>query len=451
MRVGAVHRLIMLLHDAFGQLQVQVEAKRIEDIAVLVHRAMTMQARNYHNLDHVFTFISSSDPIQTLAALFHDIVYYQVDLGFLPDIREIIAPYIQESGEEISIVDPPPQDDLQFHMTLEVFHLKPGEKLSPRNGLNEFLSAVVMNRELSGLVSDKDLLKMILCVEATIPFRGSTDLGESHFDLMEKKLRQLCKQCQIILTESEVQGAIDLAVLFANKDVENFAEDDVRDFLNITWKLLPEMNVALRSQGVYTIREFRQAIQRTEGFYSSLNPDHVFHRHRGTPSADEFQRITRLAHKNIETTIQYLRIKLLAQAILEALALATGGDAPLSLFMGEIPKPGETVLRLEQFLPVVDPGPWVDRSSTLYELLYAGRSTDAGFDLNTSPLSLFLYRSLTPVQMDRALKLGRELFAGRLGAVEFLSQIDCQVVSAVAWASSQMVPTRRNGLLQYVI
>ncbi len=79
--------------EAFEALQLTVEGKKLEEMAVLIHRAMTVQARHYHNLEHVFGFVDPDNPIQTLAGLYHDIVYYQVDQGFLPEILEIISPY----------------------------------------------------------------------------------------------------------------------------------------------------------------------------------------------------------------------------------------------------------------------------------------------------------------------------------------------------------------------
>ena len=95
MQLGMIHKIVELFQQAFDQLDVSISMNRIEHMAVIVHKAMTVQARNFHNLEHVFNFIDQTNPIQTLAALFHDIVYYQVDPGFLPEIHSIIDAYIQ--------------------------------------------------------------------------------------------------------------------------------------------------------------------------------------------------------------------------------------------------------------------------------------------------------------------------------------------------------------------
>ena len=98
---GTIQRLISIFNHAFQQLNVEVDLCTLENLAVLIHKAMTVQARNYHSLDHVFAFVDEADPVPTLAALFHDMVYYQIDQGFLPEIQEIISPYITQEEKTI--------------------------------------------------------------------------------------------------------------------------------------------------------------------------------------------------------------------------------------------------------------------------------------------------------------------------------------------------------------
>jgi hypothetical protein len=102
----------------------------------------------------------------------------------------------------------------------------------------------------------------------------------------------------------------------------------------------------------------------------------------------------RHAHNNIRVAREYMYIKILATTVLEALARATGGDAPLSLFMGDVPKEGASIKRLEYFLPELENAPWVDQHSVIYQLLESGRASDVGFDMKNSPLSLFIYKAL---------------------------------------------------------
>ena len=96
MQVGTVQKLISIFNQSFRDLGVTVSLEKLEDLSVTIHRAMTVQARHFHTLEHVFNFIDPNNAIVSLAALYHDIVYYQVDMGFSPHIWELISPYIRK-------------------------------------------------------------------------------------------------------------------------------------------------------------------------------------------------------------------------------------------------------------------------------------------------------------------------------------------------------------------
>jgi hypothetical protein len=158
--------------------------------------------------------------------------------------------------------------------------------------------------------------------------------------------------------------------------------------------------------------------------------------------------MTERARRNIGVGQVYLRLKLLTQAILEALAEESGGDAPLSLFMGDIPEEGP-VQRLEDHLPRLPNPAWIDTDSPVYHLLAYGRRDEAGFDLNISPLTLFVYRSLTPEQINQAMSRALDMFAGRLSPRDFLLSLPLEVVSPIARSAARMVFTRADDLLKY--
>lgn len=441
--------LIGSFSGSFSLLGVQAPLDVLEDQAVLIHKAMTVQARHYHNLEHVFSLLDEENPLQVLAALYHDIVYYQVDLGFLPQIQQIIFPYIVEQTDGFLLVNPVDVDDKLFQLTLSVFGRQVGETISPAGGLNEFLSALVMNKKLGWILTAQDLLKITLCIEATIPFRGASPQGEDYAYTLERRALQTAEELDIQIDAPEIEMAVKLAVQFANRDVENFAEPDANCFLDTTWKLLPELNVPLRSSEVYTISEYRRALQGMESFLSYLRPEVVFHQYRGVPSDEAYQQMVLRAGKNIETALEYLRVKLVAQAILEALAKQTGGDAPLTLFMGDLPHNNIHPQRLENYLPEVTAPSWVDVASPVYTLLASGRRGELGFDLKTAPTSLFLYKQLKPIAISGLLQQARQMFAGRATPAEFLAQVEPTVRSAIARACAEMVFTRRELLLEY--
>ena len=351
MKDGIIQHTIKVLQRIFNDLHVTISLYTIERLAVIIHSAMGGAARNFHTLEHVFNMLHPSDPLHCLAALFHDIVYYQVDKGFPPEIHNILSSYIREEEGDVYISKTIPPDDRIIFLTLDIFHFTMGQKLSPFGGLNEFLSALVMNKILGSIIPEKDCVQITVCIEATIPFRTQNREDEGWATDLELRLAHCNEKYGLSMSPEEVVAAIKRAVLFANTDVENFAEQNVGKFLDNTWRLLQESNSTLRSGEIYFIRDYRRALQKTEGFFANLNPDNVFTRYREVPPEKEYKNLQILVNRNIHIAREYLGIKLLAIAIIEALAEITGGDAPVALFMGGIPKEEEDAKRFEDFLP----------------------------------------------------------------------------------------------------
>jgi hypothetical protein len=449
MQTSELQQLIEVIGDTLANLDVSISGSEVERLAITIHEAMTVQARSYHHLSHALSLLEEDNPIHNLVALYHDIVYYQVDMGFSPEIRSCITPYIVEIGNNIHVVASPPQDERHFSLVLEVFDLQPGDKLPPSNGLNEFLSALVLVRKLSGIVTDEDLLRVIVCIEASIPFRGHDARGKRYFDVLEERLQRISENEEYGLSGIDIEGTVRCALDFANKDVASFSEPDVGDFLDATWKLLPELNETLRMHEIYSIRSYREALMKMVQFQNELDPEHIFHIYRDEPSEDHFRKLVETARHNIHDASEYICLKLLAVGILEALAEATGGDAPLALFMGDLAEKRETTQRLEDYLPPEQENPDIDRSSTVYQLLISGRTGGSNFDVLDSPLALFVYGSLSPKQIETSIGQAIEYFDGCSTAREFLSKIEPQLLSAIASACAKMVPTRRVKLLEF--
>ena len=448
-QLGTLQRIIAVLAEAFEALHTHASGETIEALAILIHRAMTVPARHYHTPEHVFKFIDPSNPIQNLTALFHDIIYYQVDLGFVPEIWETLAPYVVRRGDELFMAENLPPGDALLAFALELFEITPGQKITTAPAVNEFLSAVVMNKKLAGLVPEKDLYRMTICIEATIPFRGEAG-RDCYLASLEHRLLEMSAEGRLPLSVEEITATLEWATAFGNTDIDSFAESDPGKFLDDTWKLLPESNAALRSAETYTIRDYRQAMVKMETFLSRLDPDQIFNCYRNSPPAEVAAEMRVHARHNVVTACEYLRLKWLAMAVLEALALATGGDAPVSLFLGGLPRGGVKPQGLDGLLPRTPIPAWVDADSDLYRLLAVGRVSEASFDIKNSPLALFLYKSLRPEEIQSLLAAAREMFAGRLPPEAFLAQVDPGVVAAVARACAALVYTRREKLLKLI-
>lgn len=450
MQIDELKRLADIYTQAFGRLGVSCTQRRARKLAQNIQLAMSAHGRNYHNLDHVFSFVDPNDPICTLAAMYHDVVYYQVDQGFTPEILAIIIPYIYELEGEFYISKNILEKDRLIWMTLDVFNLKAGQKLSSVDALNEFLSALVLVRELGDIVEAKYLLQMIVCIEATIPFRGRDKSGLTPFEVMAKRLRKITKKyCSVPLKSHDIEKTIKTAVVFSNKDIGNFSESDPARFLDNTWKLLPETNAALRDRDAYSIRAYRIALQKMWGFMMFVKPELVFNQYHGIPSEVEFQEMLDRAAVNIFIAREYLRVRLVAIAILEALAQVSGGDTPLSIFMGDLSDQAGNSPRIEDFLPELPTPPWVDQAPVIRDLLEVGRASESNFDTRNSRLSLFVFKSLTPEAMEKSLEISQDYFKGNIKPEEYLEKMDRPTVSAIARASASMVLLRRDKLIKY--
>ena len=154
------------------------------------------------------------------------------------------------------------------------------------------------------------------------------------------------------------------------------------------------------------------------------------------------------AERNVATARDYLGIKLLTAAILEALAEITGGDAPISLFMGDIDARRKGS-RLDDYLPARKPRPGLPLDVMLYDLLAHGRASASRFDLQNSPLSLFIYLHLGTEAIRSHLDETRRMFDGILGPRAFLDSLPGAMAAAVAKGCSRMAFTRGEGLRTY--
>ncbi|MDP3179205.1 MAG: hypothetical protein Q8M76_14960, partial [Spirochaetaceae bacterium] len=236
------------------------------------------------------------------------------------------------------------------------------------------------------------------------------------------------------------------AIAFGNADVKDFSLDDPGRFLSNTWKLLPESNVSLRRKGVFSIKEYRVALQKMLGFFRSLHADAIFHDFDGTPTSAEMRVLREAAARNLAFAQTYMKAKLLAVGLLEAVAEVSGGDAPMALFMGDIPAEGESGEDILSSLPPAPAPKWIDTGNPLYRLLKDGRLDESSFDLKNSPLALYLYHRLLPGVWKSQVDAAENHFAGKIGAEGFLAGFGEDVIRDFALGCARMVPTRREAL-----
>jgi hypothetical protein len=220
-----------------------------------------------------------------------------------------------------------------------VFNRKIGDIVTPMTGLNEIASALVASIQLQDALSREQRIAVSACIEQTIPFRPDP-------------ITPLYDRLVLLGLEGEtLDTTMRRAVRLGNRDVENFADNDPAAFLDNTWKLLPESNPALHAPLVYTVRDYRIALQKMEGFLSKLPAERVFHAWKDEPKHEVYARHVARTTGNLELAGRYLRAKLYAIGVMEAIADVSGATCRW-ITMGAPKDPdAHRPRRIEQFLP----------------------------------------------------------------------------------------------------
>ena len=370
-------------------------------------------------------------------------MYFQVDDGIPPVLHDLCFESVLLREGQVYLRTDHPDDEL-FRLCLEVFGFNEGQQLTVLGGLNEFLSALLFVRMMEDYLKVPDLLAVVVCIEASLPFRGPDKDGLSLHEVLSGRLGGLSPAGGLSPRPDDIRTMVARAIRFANRDVNDFQLPDPGVFLNNTWKLMPETNPALRFPGTFTVREYRVALAKMLGFFRFLKPENIFHTALGLEV--DLPALGARASKNLAIAMGYLEAKLLAVSLLEALAMVTGGDAPLSLFMGDIAHGGEKLATMEKFLPQAPRPDWLDVKHPVFHLLAIGRVEESNFDLKNSPLAEFLYASLDPAVREGLLPRMHEFFAGTLWPEAYLALWPTSLTRAVFLACAQIVSTRKNDL-----
>lgn len=434
---------------AARQLEVNIPPEALAEIADLIILPMTGPWRYFHTPEHIFEVGGTEDPIEVLAALFHDVVYVQVDRSINFNLSYYIAPFSKESGGQLEIRKASELlPDACFEMTASVFGFVPGQALNPFAGQNEFLSALVAAKALQPFLRPQHLLQIIACIEATIPFRSPREDGTTVSELLFARLKTANCQLEEPLNEAELVETVKKAVRVANRDVISFAYPNAGDFLDNTWNLLPETNHHLMAPGSYTVRQYRMALQKMEGFLCFLNPDVVFRQFQEEPDEHTYQSWRATARKNIEVARIYLGCKLLAIAVLECISLRLGEDISLATLVGELPGPGSEMYHLESFLPEV-PNPYQPktvREREVLKVLEKGRASTSAYDLKHSPLATFIVKSVGFNEAQRLCDRAKDFFKEQCSSEELIAEFDPQLLQVTIDGTLSLFEGRKAAL-----
>lgn len=447
--MSTINRFISILDTAFQDLRVLVSMVETERLAKLVHYAMESKTRAYHTSEHVFGMCEGMQPLQVLAAMFHDLVYYQLDAGFPVHTASLLHD-VTRSEEGALVLQPNRADDAPLALCIDLFGCVPGQVLPLYGGLNEFLSAVVAARLLQAHLCTADLVAVVACIEATIPFRKPDSLGVTAADRLAQRVQaqysRLFADRDADTVQAMVTRVVRDAITLANRDVGSFAGEDSGLFLSNTWLLIEESNAPLAVAGMYTLQEYRHGLTRMDAFLRSLDPADIFQHYQGYPSRQEVADLCAAADRNIAFACDFLGAKIASLAIVEALAVCTGTDGPISMFLGDIRSAHGRPERVEDFLPAVTPSEVFNPD--LLRVFEKGRSQESSNDLTTSPITAFVYRCVGHAGITHTLAQAREMFDGVLTPLAFLQSLDRDMVRAITTACSHIALSRRAALLE---
>jgi hypothetical protein len=426
-----VHEIVNELWRALHELGSPATTGDIERWGFSIHAALSAAGREFHNHDHVIDLVAESSPLEVIAALYHDAVYIQVDQGPPRSMREELTSVLAQGADGwrvLPVAAQPVTGDV-----LHVFGRKVGDVVTSTTGLNELSSALVAALQLEHALSREQRIVVAACIEQTIPFR--VDPGPD----LHRRLAELG------LAGAALDAAMCSATRVGNRDVENFADNDAARFLDNTWKLLPESNPALHSPMVYTVRDYRIALLKMEGFLAWLPAERVFHCWDDEPRPEVHARRVARAAGNIELAVRYLRAKLYSIGLVEAIAEITGGDVPVDYFMGGLKMVGRPAMKtIDQFLPRLPDAP--DLDPPLHRLLAEGRASESSFDTGPSPLGAFLHAAVGDRAVMKGVDAAKKWWAGAGDAAAFLASQPAPPVAAIARAAANIIDTRRDRL-----
>ena len=440
---------IRSFQSALDQLQVRCRPEELESWTLGIFYAMTARSRNFHQLDHVLDVGRGLQPLQVIAALYHDVVYFQVDKEFTPLVQERIKDVLEVRENRFYLKSETLDPKLQI--VRDVFGFMPGQEVAVFGGMNEFLSSVVAIQDLGNYLTDTQVTAIAACIRATVPFQGPDASGKSFPMRIGSAIEQVSHRGKWGLTSATIDDLVRQAVEVGNADVANFGNEDLSVFLDNTWKLLPEANPSLFSLGAYTIKSYRTSMQKMEGFMSQLNSEYVFHEYRGYPDEQTFVSMKKAAANNIKQAVEYLQAKLVSIAVLEGIAELTGGDAPVVLLAGASKEDDASTVQIVDFLKE----PRAYRLDTfggineaVYHVLNVGRNSATHFDSKASPLAAFIYavlgREALPSYFDNA----RRAFKSEVSWMEFLRLFPGSLMKEIVEAVATISEVRQGRCLQ---
>jgi hypothetical protein len=168
------------------------------------------------------------------------------------------------------------------------------------------------------------------------------------------------------------------------------------------------------------------------------------------PDDEELNEKLDQCSQNLELGKKYVGAKLLSMSLLTAFAELTGGDAPMSLFMGDLPSRHHVSSQIEDALPLPSAYKLKRCDQDVYSILAHGRKTETDFDIRQSPLAAYLYAYLGDEGLTKILEGHKWYPIEEENGIELLAAFPREVVEAVA-RNMRKVALSRADMIKEVV
>lgn len=457
----SIERMVMHAKSSWQMLGLKaLTDEQLEKVAVLVYDSMSAPTRTFHTSDHIFDLSKYADPLQHIAIAFHDIIYYQIDGGLSDAQREYLDDVIIEEGETIKITTE--KLETVMEMVMDIFGYTYGQTLDPYKGMNEFLSASVCVRalvEADGGANPSSRFTPILvqcsaCIEATIPFRKPDEQGRNPPEALFDRLKKVNETYKVGWDEHKIVKAVQRAADLGNRDLSSFSWTDREKFLSCTWKLLPESNVAMRHDSYY-LNDLALALSKMANFFENLDPETLYFSFQDDATEKINVKKRAEAKINVDTALTYMRCNLVAMSVISAVAMLSGGDAPRSLFMGDLQKRRLTSTRplgrnMEDLLDMkYEPAADLKLNQFVLKLLIEGRHEKTIFDTRNAPVASFLYSHLGDLGLKKSLSF-IQLPMNQTTSMQLLKSLPLNPAVEILAACANIAVTRKKKIVNIV-
>jgi hypothetical protein len=244
-------------------------------------------------------------------------------------------------------------------------------------------------------------------------------------------------------SESERKAIVESCRGIVERDLSSFASKRFNTFISNTWNVMNENNPPLRNT-FFFVSEYRKAVYGVIPFLGSLDPDQMFWSPPG--SADpKTTSIIDFTKRNLKWGIEYLRIVGLSLAVVESIALETGGDLPYETLVGPLRRGREHLPgSVGAFLSAKDSKVFSEGEQEVYLLLKNGRDLRARFDRKECAIGAYLYQNVPKDILESLYASAMKVSLGEIKRTDFLAELPYAALSEIVNAIARSAVIREK-------